>query len=148
MKPEQYSTLKFITVFNTQDNDIYESFNPVFRLSRKASELFEKYHKDNIGFYESIMPTLCLKYGLTVEDMGGDGPFVKKENINRFYLNLSTIINLGTMGFHYFTQEEYAFFKRKYPGILLHCCKPDQVQLINESLFLEELKINMLKQSI
>jgi hypothetical protein len=40
-----------------------------------------------MGHYECTFPTLILRNGLGIEDIGGDGEFVLEENRGRFYSN-------------------------------------------------------------
>ena len=67
---------------------LLRGFFPVFRLSRKACAILEKaYQAGWTGHYEVSIPTILNVYGCSIEDIGGDGEFVKPENINRFYTN-------------------------------------------------------------
>jgi len=61
-------------------------FFPFYRASPRAFEtLREAYRLGWAGHYECTMPTVLNHKGLKIEDMGGDGEFVREENINRFY---------------------------------------------------------------
>lgn len=42
------------------------------------------------GYYEVMWPTVVLDHGFTLEDIGGDGPFVRPNNVNRWYTSTLT----------------------------------------------------------
>jgi Protein of unknown function (DUF3405) len=63
-------------------------FFPIYRLSHGGlSQLDRDYHDGAKGHFECLIPTLLHNAGLTIEDIGGDGEFVKPANRNRFYRN-------------------------------------------------------------
>ena len=63
-------------------------FFPVLRLSRRALEILdETYSAGAGGHQECLMPTVLHRAGLSIEDIGGTGEFVKAGNENRFYSN-------------------------------------------------------------
>jgi hypothetical protein len=67
---------------------LLRGFFPVFRLSKKASEILENsYIEGWRGHDEVSIPTILNYYGCSIEDIGGDGEFVKPNNRNRFYTN-------------------------------------------------------------
>jgi hypothetical protein len=67
---------------------LHRCFGPFFRLSRKLlTELHAAYQRGWIGHYEALWPTLCSAAGLSLEDVGGNGPFVPPERRGRFYTN-------------------------------------------------------------
>ncbi|MGE5517538.1 MAG: hypothetical protein ACM31D_17165 [Bacteroidota bacterium] len=62
------------------------AFMPFYRLSRAGFMVLDQaYRAGWEGFYEGIVPHILLEAGLTVEDIGGDGEFVRPENRGRFY---------------------------------------------------------------
>jgi GR25 family glycosyltransferase involved in LPS biosynthesis len=66
-------------------------FLPVYRVSDRLLDLADKcYRRGWAGHYETVLPTLALCHGLQLEDFGGDGPFTRAENLNRFYWNTPT----------------------------------------------------------
>jgi len=68
--------------------DRIRGFLPVARLSKKACQLlYKKYRRQWKGHDEVVVPSLLYHYGMSIEDIGGDGEFAKSENKNRFYLN-------------------------------------------------------------
>lgn len=70
------------------------SFNPVYRISRKALRLVHESHQLGWrGHFEVLFPTLLSRAGLKIEDFGGDGPFVPAIRKNRFYLGSSPRID-------------------------------------------------------
>lgn len=78
-------------------------FFPVLRLSKKAIDLLENSYRDGWrGHDEVTIPTILNYYGYTIEDIGGDGEFVKPDNRNRFYTNTPGSPGLapGTFVYH------------------------------------------------
>lgn len=73
---------------------------PIFRISRAAVQTVrEAILAGWDGHYEVLLPTLIHHRGMSLEDIGGDGAFVKPENHNRFYENTPGVAGLapGTM---------------------------------------------------
>jgi hypothetical protein len=67
---------------------LLRGFLPVFRLSQKACVILNNaYNAGWSGHYEVSIPTILNYHGCLIEDIGGDGEFVKPENRNRFYTN-------------------------------------------------------------
>lgn len=61
---------------------------PLYRISKTALEIIDAAYKVGWGgHYEVTIPTIIESSGLEIEDIGGDGPFVKRVNRNRFYTN-------------------------------------------------------------
>jgi len=70
----------------TQNKDKIRSFNPVYRLSKRALELIDQSLKNGwSGHHEVLIPTLLYNNGFTITDMGGTGSFVPKGHENKFY---------------------------------------------------------------
>lgn len=66
-------------------------FFPVYRLSSRAlTQLDQDYRRGVKGHYECLVPTVLYHAGMTIEDIGGDGEFVRSGNINRCYRNSPT----------------------------------------------------------
>ena len=62
------------------------AFMPVCRFSNRAFEVLrEEYKRGWAGHFETTVPTVLNLKGLTIEDFGGDGPFVPEGAINRLY---------------------------------------------------------------
>lgn len=63
-------------------------------ISRHSRLLFETltniYSEGWAGHAEALIGTLALQNGLTVEDIGGDGPYVKAGNNNKYYRSTPT----------------------------------------------------------
>jgi hypothetical protein len=84
---------------NANDQDRLRGFFPLYRISNEAlSCLHERYQQYCAGHMEVVMPTVLYQAGLCLEDIGGDGEFVKPSNINRFYSNrrLTNELSPGT----------------------------------------------------
>ena len=65
------------------------AFHPVMRISRRLIACYAEEMADPAweGHYEFLLPTIARHHGLTVEDMGGDGPFVPPAQRRRLYGN-------------------------------------------------------------
>lgn len=65
---------------------LVRAFMPLYRMSRDGyTALDSAYKRGWEGFYEGIVPAILMEAGLLVEDIGGDGEFVRPENRDRFY---------------------------------------------------------------
>ena len=92
-----------------------KSFNPIYRISRRAVSFLDSYLKEtgNKGFYEVVMATALYNNGFLLEDFGGTGDFVKRKNLHRFYVQ-DAGTNNGTMrGRPLFGMREGAAFGTK-----------------------------------
>ncbi len=81
---------------------LLRGFFPVFRLSKKACDILE--HSYNAGWRghdEVSIPTILNFNGCSIEDIGGDGEFVRPENRNRFYTNTPASSGLAPGTFVY-----------------------------------------------
>ncbi len=68
------------------ETDITRAFLPICRYSDIGLEaLEERYARGWFGHPEILVPTSTTDAGLTLEDFGGDKPFVSPQNVNRFY---------------------------------------------------------------
>ena len=69
---------------------------PFARFSARAMDaLIAAGRNGTDGYYEVMWPTVLLDRGLAIEDIGGDGPFVRPGNVNRWYTNTLTSQNLS-----------------------------------------------------
>ncbi len=80
------------------------SFNPIYRISKKALEFLDRCLKDNWqGHHEVLFPSLLNDGGYQLADFGGSGKYVLPGFENKFYLNYNGQINdiptEGTMRF-------------------------------------------------
>jgi hypothetical protein len=67
---------------------LIKSFLPIYRLSKRgAQEIHNAYCDGCGGHYEITWPTILYNSGFVLEDIGGNGPWVQPENLNRFYFN-------------------------------------------------------------
>ncbi|MEQ8968463.1 MAG: DUF3405 domain-containing protein [Azospirillaceae bacterium] len=77
-------------------------FFPFYRLSAEGAECLDSAMRAGWdGIYEVTWPTILAHAGLVIEDIGGDGPFVRPENVNRFYQNNPGIDTLAPGTFVY-----------------------------------------------
>jgi hypothetical protein len=93
--------------------DYVRGFFPVYRLSSRAFALLDgEYRRGVSGHYEGVVPTVLDRAGLTMEDIGGDGEFVRPENRNRYYRDGS------------FTYRPIRYRTGSEPDTLWHPVKP------------------------
>ena len=68
--------------------ELLRGFLPIFRLSHSSCNILTSaYRKGWTGHLEASVPTILQCNDCTIEDVGGDGEFVRPENRNRFYTN-------------------------------------------------------------
>ncbi len=68
------------------DAQAIKAFLPICRLSRAALGALDRAYRNGLGgHYEITVPSIAAHAGLVVEDIGGNGIFVRPENRNRFY---------------------------------------------------------------
>jgi hypothetical protein len=82
---------------------LLRGFFPVFRLSKKACAILsDSYQSGWSGHDEVSIPTILNYNECSIEDIGGDGEFVKPGNRNRFYTNTPSAAGLapGTFVYH------------------------------------------------
>jgi hypothetical protein len=71
--------------------ELIRGFLPFARLSAQAIDTLIAAGQSGIdGFYELVWPTVLHHHGLIIEDIGGDGPFVRPTNVNRWYTSTLT----------------------------------------------------------
>jgi hypothetical protein len=67
---------------------LLRAFMPFYRVSRHGLAVLDAAYSEGwTGHYESTVPTILHGKGLVLEDIGGDGEFVRPGNVNRFYTN-------------------------------------------------------------
>jgi hypothetical protein len=107
------------------------SFLPIMRVSKRMVDVYEDALATGnwAGHYEFLVPTIARVHGLSLEDIGGAGPFVPKHRRNRNYLNMLRAPNLspGTFVWRpsleaYFHEDETAFTQQ---AMLYHPIKAD-----------------------
>ena len=67
--------------------NVVRGFFPVVRLSRRFIEMFSRKAEKWEGHPEALYPSMALHAGLTLEDMGGDGPMTKPSRRGKVYSN-------------------------------------------------------------
>ena len=100
-------------------------FFPIYRLSRRALERLDSDYRNGVqGHFECLVPTLLALAGMTIEDIGGDGAYVRPGNRNRFYRNSPHRASLapGTFVFRPVMDRPGA-----EPGKLWHPVRPSPV---------------------
>jgi len=77
-------------------HDQIRGFFPIYRLSRRALERLDADYRTGVsGHFECLIPTLLNAAGMTLEDIGGQGDFVRPTNKGRFYRNTPAAASLG-----------------------------------------------------
>ena len=113
---------------------LIRAFFPFARLSAQAIDAIIAAGQNGIdGFYEAVWPTVLHHNGLIIEDIGGDGPFVRPGNINRWYTSTLTSETLspGT-----FVARPIRFRPGREPNKLWHPVKRSSVRHILNRLML------------
>lgn len=80
--------------------ELIRGFFAIARLSAKALDaIIVAGQKGFDGHYEIMWPTVLHHSGFSIEDIGGDGPFVRPANVNRWYTSTPTseILSPGTL---------------------------------------------------
>ncbi len=118
---EHFATFK--TDRPLPDERILRSFMPICRYSTPGLDaLEERYSRGWRGHHEVLVPTATLDAGLTVEDFGGDGRYVRPGNRNRFYTSSRLEETLAPGSFVFIPEPSEV--PRDRP-VLLHPCKTD-----------------------
>jgi hypothetical protein len=101
---------------------LLRAFLPCHRVSRRAlGALKAAYRAGWSGHYEATVPTVLAEAGLAIEDMGGDGEFVRPGNRNRFYTNTPAAADLSPGSFVFRPVRRTC---GPEPGWLWHPVKP------------------------
>ncbi len=65
---------------------VVKGFLPACRISHRALDALDGAYRAGLGgHYEVNVPTVPAQAGMVLEDFGGRGPFVRPENVDRFY---------------------------------------------------------------
>jgi hypothetical protein len=73
---------------NVPPSERLRSFNPIYRISKPALMHIDRLHKEQwSGHYEELLATMLHRNGFLLQDIGGTGPFVRKGDKNRFYID-------------------------------------------------------------
>ncbi len=100
---------------------ITRSFMPISRYSQAGLDALEdSYRRGWRGHHEVLVPTAMLDAGLAIEDFGGDGPYVRDGNVNRFYTSARKTRSLTPGSFVFIPQPSEVPTDRP---VLLHPCK-------------------------
>lgn len=81
---------------------VLRAFLPVMRFSRRLIDAVDAFYRDGGGgHYEITWIFVALSQGMEVEDLGGDGRFVRPGNKNRFYTSTARVRDLYPGTFRY-----------------------------------------------
>lgn len=104
--------------------ELYRGFFPVMRITHRGLDALDRAYSDGwSGHHEVVLPTALPRYGAEIEDIGGEGPFVRPGNENRFYTNTPWRTGLGPGTFIYRPPRRWPGLR---PGKLWHPVKPTQ----------------------
>lgn len=105
----------------------HRGFFPLIRLSRRSMGVLDAAYRDGWGGHaEATVPTALLHAGLSVRDIGGDGPYVHAGDRNRFYTNTPTREGLYPGTFVYRPARRWPGLRRRK---LWHPVKPGHGRL-------------------
>ncbi len=69
-----WSSVKTPEGMRLLDNELYASFNPIYRLSARAIECLEEEMRNSWrGHFEALVPTIIVKHGFSMHDIGEKG---------------------------------------------------------------------------
>ncbi|MHB2207614.1 hypothetical protein [Methylobacterium sp. CM6257] len=122
------------------DDELFRSFLPIMRVSKRLAIAYveETNRREWSGHYEFLIPTIAIKEGFTVEDIGGVGPRCPPDRLSMNYLNNPYVGNMnpGTFIFRPYLQsyfhEDAGMFEHK--NFLYHPIKADVEPWSLESL--------------
>ena len=102
-----------------------QSFNPIYRLSSHAVKVLNDWYMNpsNNGFYEITMVNIINDNDMSIEDFGGTGEYVKKENIEKWYIQ-GIGINCGSIHYNAWPKDMINTNQSKiFDGKLIHPIK-------------------------
>lgn len=103
-------------------------FFPVAGMSARGLDALARAHDRGwTGHFEVLGPTVLNEWGLEIEDVGGQGAFVREGNAGRFYTNTPSRSGLAPGTFVYRPSRPRPGFRR---GKLWHPVKPDCGRLL------------------
>jgi len=98
------------------------AFLAIYRISRRGVAAIDAaYRAGGGGHHELTWPTIIAHAGLVLEDIGGNGAWVRPENVNRFYFNRKSSYSMSP-GTFVFRPVLRRVLKR--PNTLWHPLKP------------------------
>lgn len=87
---------KSLTWPDNSKPELIRGFFPFARLSARAADAITVAGQNGVdGFQEVMWPTVLHHQRFVIEDIGGDGPFVRPGNVNRWYTSTLTSQNLA-----------------------------------------------------
>jgi len=123
-RPNWYWWPSFETPFELDRSEWISGFFPIVRISKELlTHVHEAYLNGWSGHHEAVLPTLANHQKLSIEDIGGDGPYVRDGHTNRFYTNSPSVDFLFPGTFIY---RPVRARPNGAPGMLWHPVKPDQ----------------------
>ena len=71
-----------------EQENVIKAFLPLCRLTRQALNALDRAYRAGLGgHYEINVPSVPAQHGLVLEDFGGNGKFVRPDNVDRFYFS-------------------------------------------------------------
>ena len=121
---EWFNTLIRRTAYKGSNYKL-QSFNPIYRLSSKAVKVLNDWYMNpsNNGFYEITIVNIINDNDMSIEDFGGTGEYVKKENIEKWYIQ-GIGINCGSIHYNAWPKDMINTNQSKiFDGKLIHPIK-------------------------
>jgi hypothetical protein len=81
---------------DVDERSVMRGFFPVNRLSRRFIEVYAREAGRWEGHREALFPSIALHAGLTVEDIGGEGPMTPPHRRGKLYSNSNPHLLAGT----------------------------------------------------
>lgn len=133
--------------FSMPEGALEDPVIALFPISRLTRRLVDAYREELAtrpwqGHFEIVLPSVAASLGLSIEEIGGEGPFTPPERHNRFYRGPFDLMSTYETTFNYRPVQSFRYFGEapqnfREPGQLHHPVKTDQslwqrLQLLRE----------------
>ncbi len=129
----RYGHLPYFSMPEGAISDPVIALFPISRLSRRLLEVYQEELsvRDWQGHFEIVLPSVAASRGLSIEEIGGDGPFTPPERRNRHYRGPFDMMSTYETTFNYRPVQSFHYFGEapqnfREPDQLYHPVKTDQ----------------------